>query len=336
MQEEPGKKRIRSEKVTPSSLAEVDTQMQQDPFAGPDPFAADPFEPPAKKKQKIAAHDERAAPAIGGDQQQDFPPMGPLLPDVPMADIVEERKTPPIAIALKRPPLPFRPRVQDVFVPMPRDPFEIPPVRDNAPHQLAPDTELAAAIGASGIEIEMAATAASSGGGGGDGGAAPAAAYTGPLPPPLRSTNEQFRAIRTGQYVSKDQFDALNEIFDVYNAFNEYVLCRCSLSRALFFSDFVFLFFRLSHRSLSAAKSVLTKLMQKPFFQRAFVQLRPKLAPLGITQISDFRSITFFSSSFKRWTLSFPTLFASHTQDPRGRDRSVARAPACSICLVLR
>jgi hypothetical protein len=48
-------------------------------------------------------------------------------------------------------------------------------------------------------------------------------AQYGPLPILLQPAAEKFRVLRTGDTVSKDQFDALNEIFDFYAAFNEFV-----------------------------------------------------------------------------------------------------------------
>jgi hypothetical protein len=54
----------------------------------------------------------------------------------------------------------------------------------------------------------------------------------------LRPTPEKFRVLRTGETISKDKFDALNEIFDVYNAFNESVH-SCFDAPFLTFSSFL-------------------------------------------------------------------------------------------------
>jgi hypothetical protein len=49
----------------------------------------------------------------------------------------------------------------------------------------------------------------------------------------LLPTPAKFRVLHTGETISKDQFDALNEIFDVYNAFNEFILFVSTQSRFL-------------------------------------------------------------------------------------------------------
>jgi hypothetical protein len=303
------RKRSREEEkgVTSESLALVDSEMQE-PFGGiADPFDATSifeFISPTAKKRRVEEKKD-AAPSSSPPQDQ-FEPMLPFAEDEPAAD------APPIA--LPRPPLPFRPRIDaDAIVPLMHDPFELPPApRRAGPHLLAPDPALAAAIAAAGGDADAPILA--------DVGAPPAAAaadvspppayYVGPLPPPLRPTMEKYRVLRTGQFVNKDQFDALNEILDIYNAFNEFVfvvvvvvvvvvVIVVSLSLLLSFLLTIFFFshFFLFHRSLSAAKSVLTKLMKKPFFQRAFNALRPQLTPLGIKKISDFRCACVFHLS---------------------------------------